>query len=173
MSALPNIGFAGLRRVLLAVGFAGLAAFGTGCESSSLTSAEGITAAATGASGRHRYEVAVERAPFYTQGPAQGYGPDASLVQGTVVRMIERKYGYSQVSTSFGDGWMATADLKPAPPLGPEPYEFADASPGSDTRSPATPASSDEPVMAPPEELMLPEPEPMPEPTEPQPAFRY
>jgi hypothetical protein len=181
MSVLPKIDRIALRRLFQTTGrvvlpgvLVVLAMLGTGCESSSLSgesSGSGVQGAAAGASGRDRYQVAVERAPFFRQGPAQGYGPDASLVQGTVVRMIERKYGYSRVTTTYGDGWMATSDLAPAPPEEPEPYAFADSSNGGSTRS----SSSDEPVYAQPEDLTLPEPEPMPmpDPAEPQPSFRY
>lgn len=154
------------------VGLVTLALFGTGCTSGSSNVAEGAAGqgAAAGASGRDRYAVAVGRAPFYKNGPAQGYGPDASFVQGTIVQMLERKFGYSRVTTIYGDGWMATSDLEPAPPEEPEPYTFAEAPTHAST-------SHDNADYAPPEEMPLPEPEPepepLPDPTIPQPDFRY
>ena len=174
MSATPKIVLASLRRALLMTSFAAVTVFGTGCESSTASadgSSDGSTAA-TGSSGRDRYKVAVERAPFYKLGPAQGYGPDVNLTQGTIVRMIERKYGYSQVGTTYGDGWMATSDLEPAPPEEPEPYTFAEASWEGPTSS-GRAENFDEPVNVLPEDLVLPEPEPLPEPSEPHPTFRY
>jgi hypothetical protein len=62
-------------------------------------------------------EVAVTRAPFYKYGPAQAFGADDSLAQGSRVTMVERDFGFSRVMLTNGvTGYIATDDLKPIPP---------------------------------------------------------
>jgi hypothetical protein len=59
----------------------------------------------------------VPKASFYKFGPAQSFGPDFVLDQGTNVIMLERSFGYSRVMTADGTaGFVSTEDLKPAPP---------------------------------------------------------
>lgn len=62
-------------------------------------------------------EVAVSRTPFYKYGPAQTFGADESVTQGTRVTMVERDFGFSRVTLPNGTtGYVATEDLKPLPP---------------------------------------------------------
>jgi hypothetical protein len=62
-------------------------------------------------------EIAAARAPFYKYGPAQAFGADDSLLQGTRVTMVERDFGFSRVMLANGvTGYVATEDLKPIPP---------------------------------------------------------
>jgi hypothetical protein len=59
------------------------------------------------------YEVRVDTAMF-RYGPAQSFGPDFSLKQGTHVVMMRRDFGYSRVMTDEGQtGYVATEDLIP------------------------------------------------------------
>ena len=61
--------------------------------------------------------VVVERTPFYHNGPAQGNGPDMSLLKGDEVRVIRKEIGYSFVLLEDGQGgYIANDDLRPAPP---------------------------------------------------------
>ena len=138
-----------------------------GCNTTGATRGEPVS---------DRYAVTSELAPFYKQGPAQGYGPDASLKEGTIVTMLKRGFGYSQVSTpAYGEGWMATSDLQPAPPE-PNPEAAPVGSTASNIRS--TPYGSGDynnPELLEASEAALPEPEPEPAPVsdKPKPAFRY
>jgi hypothetical protein len=79
--------------------------------------------AATGpAAPTDRYVISVKAAQFYKYGPAQAFGPDFNLTQGQKVRMVQRQFGYSQVSLEDGTvGYVATEELKPAPPDPPPP----------------------------------------------------
>lgn len=67
-------------------------------------------------SGSH-YLVSVPKAAFYKFGPAQSFGPDFVLNEGTKVIMLQHSFGYSHVMTADGtSGYVSTEDLKPAPP---------------------------------------------------------
>jgi hypothetical protein len=65
-------------------------------------------------------EIAATRAPFYKYGPAQAFGADDSLTQGTRVTMVERDFGFSRVMLANGvTGYVATDDVKLVPPEPP------------------------------------------------------
>jgi hypothetical protein len=66
--------------------------------------------------------VATKTAEFYKYGPAQAFGADMKLPQGQKLTMLERQYGYSRVMLDDGtNGYVATEDLKLAPPEPPPP----------------------------------------------------
>ncbi len=91
-----------------------------GCASSGAT--EGSAENSGDPADDQYYVVSTEFTPFYTLGPQQASGPDLSLRQDDLVVLIKRSFGYSQVSIDDGrTGWLATSDIKPAPPelLGP------------------------------------------------------
>ena len=61
--------------------------------------------------------VVVERTPFYHNGPAQGNGPDLSLVKGDEVQVLRKELGFSFVRIFDGqNGYVANEALSPAPP---------------------------------------------------------
>ena len=61
--------------------------------------------------------VVVERTPFYHNGPAQGNGPDLSLVKGEEVEVLRKELGFSFVRIYDGqNGYVANESLSPAPP---------------------------------------------------------
>jgi len=61
--------------------------------------------------------VVVERTPFYHNGPAQGNGPDLSLVKGDEVEVLRKELGFSFVRIYEGqNGYVANEALSPAPP---------------------------------------------------------
>jgi hypothetical protein len=63
-----------------------------------------------------RYVVSVRNASFYKYGPAQSFGPDFALSQGTKVTMLKKSFGFSHVKTEDGiDGYVASEEVKPAP----------------------------------------------------------
>ena len=58
--------------------------------------------------------VAVERTPFFHNGPAQGNGPDLSLMKDDEVEVLRKELGYSFVRISDGqNGYVANEALKP------------------------------------------------------------
>ncbi len=60
--------------------------------------------------------VVVERTPFFHNGPAQGNGPDLSLVKGDVVEVIRKEIGYSFVRIEDGqNGYVSNEALHLAP----------------------------------------------------------
>jgi len=64
-----------------------------------------------------RYVITAPKSAFYKYGPAQSFGPDTTLTQGTIVTMLESTWGYCHVMTESGlGGYVASDDLKPAPP---------------------------------------------------------
>ncbi len=80
-----------------------LAAF-TACETNSVPSGS-------------KYVVSAHKASFYKFGPAQSFGADFVLNEGARVTMLEHSFGFSRVMTEDGTaGFVATEDLKPAPP---------------------------------------------------------
>lgn len=63
-----------------------------------------------------RMVVVVERTPFFHNGPAQGNGPDLSLVKGDVVEVLRKEIGYSFVRIEDGqNGYVANEALHLAP----------------------------------------------------------
>lgn len=59
-------------------------------------------------------------APFYSIGPQQMTGPDASLRLDGIVRLIRREFGYSYVQLEDGRfGYMPSQTIQPAPPRAP------------------------------------------------------
>jgi hypothetical protein len=65
--------------------------------------------------------VQADYAPFYTLGPGQGRGPDASLQRGERVKMLRREFGFSYVEIKDGRaGYLANEEIAPAPPHEPE-----------------------------------------------------
>jgi hypothetical protein len=69
-----------------------------------------------------RYIITVPKTAFYKYGPAQSFGPDTTLTQGTIVTMLESTWGYCHVMTDSGlGGYVASDDLKPAPPSAAAP----------------------------------------------------
>lgn len=58
--------------------------------------------------------VVVERTPFFHNGPAQGNGPDLSLMKGDEVEVLRKELGYSFVRIFDGQsGYVANEALKP------------------------------------------------------------
>ncbi len=63
------------------------------------------------------YVISAPKSAFYKYGPAQSFGPDTTLTQGTVVTMLESTWGFCHVMTESGlGGYVSSDDLKPAPP---------------------------------------------------------
>jgi hypothetical protein len=64
--------------------------------------------------------VVTDFAPFYSMGPQQMSGPDASLRLDTIVSLIRREFGYSYVKLGDGRlGYMPSQTIAPAPPRAP------------------------------------------------------
>jgi hypothetical protein len=64
-------------------------------------------------------EVIGSHAPFYKYGPAQSFGADEIIAQGTTVTLLERGFGFSRVMRPNGmTGYISTEDLRP---MAPEP----------------------------------------------------
>lgn len=60
--------------------------------------------------------------PFYSLGPGQERGPDASLQRGERVKMLRREFGFSYVEIPDGRaGYIANEEILPAPKREPEP----------------------------------------------------
>ena len=69
-----------------------------------------------------RYVITAPKTAFYKYGPAQSFGPDTTLTQGTVVTMLESTWGFCHVMTESGlGGYVSSDDLKPAPPAAATP----------------------------------------------------
>lgn len=59
-----------------------------------------------------QFKVTVERTPFYTYGPQQPGGPTMSIDRGSILTLLKRGFGYSQVKTkSQQTGYVATEDI--------------------------------------------------------------
>ncbi|MGA8658100.1 MAG: hypothetical protein WB586_18305 [Chthoniobacterales bacterium] len=60
-----------------------------------------------------------DNVPLYSTGPQQFTMPDASLRKGTLVRVVQKQFGFSLVETGDGNqlGWVANDDLAAAPPV--------------------------------------------------------
>lgn len=60
--------------------------------------------------------------PFYSLGPGQERGPDASLQRGERVKMLRREFGFSYVEIQDGRvGYIANEEILPAPKREPVP----------------------------------------------------
>ena len=69
-----------------------------------------------------RYVITAPKSAFYKYGPAQSMGPDTTLMQGTIVTMLESTWGFCHVMTESGlGGYVSSDDLKPAPPAATPP----------------------------------------------------
>lgn len=68
-----------------------------------------------------RMVVVVERTPFFHNGPAQGNGPDLSLMKGDEVEVLRKELGYSFVRIFDGqNGYVANEALKPVETAAPQ-----------------------------------------------------
>jgi hypothetical protein len=64
-----------------------------------------------------RYVITAPKSALYKYGPAQSFGADLTLSQGTIVTMLQSTWGFSHVMTETGvSGYVSTDDLKLAPP---------------------------------------------------------
>jgi len=62
-------------------------------------------------------EVSSARAPFYKYGPAQTFGADDMLPQGTRLTLLQRSMGFSRVMQLNGQtGYIANEDISPVAP---------------------------------------------------------
>ena len=69
-----------------------------------------------------RYVITAPKTAFYKYGPAQSFGPDTTLPQGTIVTMLESTWGFCHVMTDTGlGGYVSSDDLKLAPPAAATP----------------------------------------------------
>ena len=69
-----------------------------------------------------RYIITAPKTAFYKYGPAQSFGPDTTLAQGTIVTMLESTWGFCHVMTDTGlGGYVSSDDLKLAPPAAATP----------------------------------------------------
>jgi len=95
--------------------------------------------------------------PFYSLGPGQERGPDASLQRGERVKMLRREFGFSYVEINDGRaGYIANEEIAPAPPDKPEPA--ASASRKKSTGGSAMGAKPSDALFTMPEIEALPEP---------------
>jgi len=63
-----------------------------------------------------RMVVSAYRTPFFHNGPAQGNGPDLSLVKGDIVEVLRKEVGYSFVRIEDGqNGYVANDALSDVP----------------------------------------------------------
>lgn len=69
-------------------------------------------------SGGKVFAVSSDQTSFYHYGPQQGNGPDESLPKDTLVTLIRPSFGYCKVKVvgSEKEGYVASEDIKPAPP---------------------------------------------------------
>ncbi len=63
------------------------------------------------------FAVTADSTSFYRYGPQQGNGPDQALPRDTLMTLIRPSFGYSKVQlVEGGEGYVASEDIKPAPP---------------------------------------------------------
>jgi uncharacterized protein YgiM (DUF1202 family) len=87
-----------------------------------------------------RMVVSAERTPFFHNGPAQGNGPDLSLIKGDVVEVLRKEIGYSFVRIEDGqNGYVSNEALSPV-----SQTSVSSQKPSSATVVSATPSPSPE-----------------------------
>ena len=99
-----------VRRGLAAIGLALLSSFGlTSCATKG---------AELKKSGEKYFAVTTAKASFYRYGPQQGNGPDETLPRDTLMTLIRPSFGYCKVQLvgTSKQGYVASEDIKPAPP---------------------------------------------------------
>jgi hypothetical protein len=64
------------------------------------------------------FAVSSDKTSFYRYGPQQGNGPDESLPKDTLMTLIRPSFGYCKVQLvgNSKEGYVASEDIKPAPP---------------------------------------------------------
>jgi hypothetical protein len=64
------------------------------------------------------FAVSTDNTSFYRYGPQQGNGADQQLPKDTLVTLIRPSFGYSKVQLVQGsvEGYVASEDIRPAPP---------------------------------------------------------
>jgi hypothetical protein len=100
-----------IRRALgLGVSLAVLGALSSGCSST-----KGV---AKGANNGKVFAVTADKTSFFRYGPQQGNGPDESLPKDTLMTLIRPSFGYCKVQLmpSAQTGYVASEDIRPAPP---------------------------------------------------------
>lgn len=72
----------------------------------------------TKAGGGKVFAVTADKTSFYRYGPQQGNGADEELPRNTLVTLIRPSFGYCKVQLMSGaqEGYVASEDIKPAPP---------------------------------------------------------
>ena len=72
----------------------------------------------TGTNSGKVFAVTADKTSFYRYGPQQGNGADQELPKDTLVTLIRPSFGYSKVQLVSGadQGYVASEDIKPAPP---------------------------------------------------------
>lgn len=156
----------------------GLAWMGSGCgaRDQAPQTAAVTGPAANGAPAVDRYKVVADQTPFFRYGPQQAGGPDLSLKKGDEVRMVQRAYGYSRVTTAAGMvGYVGTEDITQltAEDLAAENAADAQAQAAGQKRSSAIVGEYTLPPGATSlDQLPVADPAPTPKPT-PNPYFRY
>ncbi|MDQ6911375.1 MAG: hypothetical protein M3119_04415 [Verrucomicrobiota bacterium] len=68
--------------------------------------------------GEKYFAVSSPKASFYRYGPQQGNGPDETLPHDTLMTLIRPSFGYCKVQLvgTSKQGYVASEDIKPAPP---------------------------------------------------------
>lgn len=68
--------------------------------------------------GSKLFAVSTDKTSFYRYGPQQGNGADESLPKDTLMTLIRPSFGYCKVKLTGSDkeGYVASEDIKPAPP---------------------------------------------------------
>ena len=119
------------------------------------------------------FAVTADTTPFYRYGPQQGNGADQQLPKDTLVTLIRPSFGYSKVQLVSGsvEGYVASDDIKPAPPtllaaLNP-PEADPSISAGSEnfdiqSSEPPPPEALPDPDLPPASTVPLPDPVPLP-----------
>jgi len=63
------------------------------------------------------FAVATDSTAFYYYGPRQAKGPDRTLPKDTIVMLIRSSWGVCKVKLTTGEeGYVASDDIRPAPP---------------------------------------------------------
>lgn len=95
---------------LVGLSLAGLCLLSAACS----TSKSGIARVNSG----KVFAVTAEKTSFFRYGPQQGNGPDESLPKDTLMTLIRPSFGYCKVQLmpSAKEGYVASEDIKPAPP---------------------------------------------------------